>query len=415
MFGRILLESFRQAKSQLKGNRLRSILSLLGISIGIFCIISVKSAVDSLEVSIKDSFKQLGDDVVYVTKTPWSEDPRQNYWKYVRRPNINFSDYRALKARLLNSENVSMIYFIGGKTVKYSNNTLEGVFTAAITDEYVRMFDLKLEDGRGFSPFEYQRGTNKAIMGAVAAEKLFGNADPIGKNIKLLGRNYQIIGIIEKKGESLINFVNFDESILISVTSAQKIYNLGNNSPFGANLSVKASAGTSLDDVKDEVDMVLRSHRRIKPIEESNFSLNELTMLTSLLDSFFKVINIAGFMIGIFALFVGMFSVANIMFVSVKERTSIIGIKKAIGAKSGVILLEFLVESIILCIIGGVVGLGFVFATLFLVTAFIPFELFLSVENILIGLITSAAIGILSGILPAMQAAKMDPVEAMRK
>jgi len=409
-----LLESFRQAKSQLIGNKLRSFLSLLGISIGIFCIISVKSAVDSLEVSIKDSFKDLGDDVVYITKNPWSEDPGQNYWKYVRRPNINFSDYQALKTGLKNSDNVAMIYFMGRKTAKFQNNSIENLLFAAITDQYISMFDLKLMEGRGFSPFEYQNGSNKVIMGAVVAEKLFGSIAPIGQNIKLLGRNYQVIGIIEKKGESLINIVNFDEAIMTSVTSAQKLYNLGNNSPFSANLSVKASPGVSLTDIKDEVEVILRSHRRIKPIEESNFSQNELTMLTSLLDKFFAVINVAGFLIGIFALFVGMFSVANIMFVSVKERTGIIGIKKAIGAKSTVILLEFLVESVILCIIGGVAGLGFVFLTLFAVTALIPFQLFLSIDNILIGIVTSVAIGILSGILPALQAARMDPVEAMR-
>lgn len=415
MISRILLESFRQAVGQLYGNRLRSILSLLGISIGIFCIISVKSAVDSLEMDIRDSFTELGDDVIYITKNSWEEDPRQNYWKSMRRPDPNFSDYRALKAKLKNSQDISMIYILGSRTLKFNNNSVENALLCGITEEYGRMFDLKLEAGRYFSPFEYQNGSNKAIIGSVAAEELFGAIDPIGNEVKMMGRKFQIIGIIERKGESLINIINFDEALLISVPSARKIYNLGDNSPFGSNLAVKAAEGVSLEDIKDEVEFQLRNHRRLKPVEDNNFSLNELTMLSNLLDGFFSVLNAAGFLIGIFALFVGMFSVANIMFVSVKERTSIIGIKKALGAKSAVILLEFLVESVILCVIGGIIGLAFVFGTMALISAFIDFKLFLSMNNILIGLVTSIIIGVLSGILPAISAAKMDPVEAMRK
>jgi putative ABC transport system permease protein len=415
MFSRILLESYRQAIGQLSGNRLRTLLSLLGISIGIFCIIAVKSAVDSLELEIKTSFNELGEDVLYVTRTPWTEDPGMNYWKYMRRPDPNFSDYKALANTLKGADQVSIIYLLGSRTIKQGNNALERVFMSAISDSYGPMFDLKMENGRYFSPFEYQNGSNKILLGSVTAENLFGKKDPIGQEVKIIGQKFQIIGVIQRKGKSLINIINFDESVVLPLSSARKYLNLGDKSPFGSIISAKAQEGSTLADLKDEVELKMRVHRKLKPVEENNFALNELTMLTSLLDRLFGVINIAGFMIGIFALFVGMFSVANIMFVSVKERTAIIGIKKSLGARPNVILLEFLVESSILCLIGGILGLVLVFLIMAIINAAVDFAIFLSFENVIIGLVTSAFIGILSGFLPALQAAKMDPVEAMRK
>jgi putative ABC transport system permease protein len=412
---RIILESYRQAIGQLTGNRLRSFLSLLGISIGIFCIIAVKSAVDSLESNIRDSFNELGDDAIYITKQPWTEDPSMNYWKYLRRPNPNITDYRALRTRMTTHQYVSMVYFLGGKTLKHASSSVDNVFMLATTEDYSRMFNIKLQSGRYFSPFEYQNGTNKVIIGSEIAKELFDKKDPIGRDVKLFGRTYQIIGVFEPKGESLINIANYDEAAMITIPNARKMFNLGINSPYMSNLSIKAAPGATLDDIRDEAEQILRSHRRLKPKEDSNFAVNELTMLTNLLDGFFRVLNIAGFLIGIFALFVGMFSVANIMFVSVKERTSLIGIKKALGARSRVILLEFLIESVILCIIGGIMGLFFVFISLYAISALINFQLALSFTNVLIGVITSAVIGILSGVLPAIQAAKLDPVEAMRQ
>lgn len=415
MIYRILLESYRQAMGQLSGNKLRTLLSLLGISIGIFCIIAVKSAVDSLEVEIRDSFNELGDDVIYISKRPWNEDPGQNYWKYMRRPEPNFSDFRQMEGQLLNANLVSMVYFIRRSTLKFGNNALENVISLAITEDYGPMFDFKFESGRYFSPFEYSSGANSVILGSETAEELFQGIDPIGQTIRVGGNKYQVIGVLERKGESLINIVNYDFALIMTVTSARKYFNLGNNSPYGSNLAVKLGNNATMDDLKDELEYKMRVHRRLKPVEDNNFALNEMTMLTNILDGFFRVINIAGFLIGIFALFVGMFSVANIMFVSVKERTNIIGIKKALGAKYAVILLEFLIESIILCIIGGAFGLLLVFLTMKAITAAIDFNLFLSLSNITIGIITSIVIGILAGILPAISAAKLDPVEAMRK
>lgn len=412
---RVCIESFRQASGQLMGNKLRSFLSLLGITIGIFCIVAVKSVVDSLEADIRSSFQKLGDNVLYISRMPWTEDPGQNYWKYLRRPDPNIRDFQVLQSRMTLAENVAISFFIGMRPVKAGRNSLDNAFLMAASDLYAEQFDLQFEEGRFFSPFEYQTGVDKIVIGYEVAQNLFPEGDPIGRTIQCMGRKYQVIGVIEKSGESLINFFDFDGAMVISLTNARRILNLEQKGTFGSSLTVKGKEGVQLEDLKDETVQLLRAGRSLKPKQDDNFSINELTMLSQLLDGFFSVLNIAGFIIGAFAIFIGMFSVANIMFVSVRERTPIIGVKKALGAKQKVILLEFLIESIILCLVGGLLGLLVVFSAMKIITAVIGFELFLSLNNMVVGIALSVVIGIISGLLPALQAARMDPVEAMRQ
>ncbi len=411
---RIISESFWQAMDQLRGNKLRTLLSLLGITIGIFCIIAVKSAVDSLEYDLRMSFKKLGEDVLYISRESWTEDPGQNWWKYVRRPSPNFRDYQALDRKLSDEHKVSIAYFIGNETLKHDKNISENVFSMAVSEKYLDVFNLQFSEGRYFSPSEMQRGSPVALLGADVAKALFGEKSPIGETFKLKGNTFKVAGILEKSGNSLINIISFDMAVVLPLSTAQRIYPLGNKSPYSASINVKSAPGYDLDELAEESRIILRTNRYLKPAEEDNFSVNRLTMLSSLLDKFFGILNISGFIIGIFSIIVGIFSVANIMFVSVKERTHIIGIKKALGARYYAILLEFLIESIILCCIGGVVGLGFVFTIVQVINLQDQFQLFLSLENILLGIISSVVIGILSGLLPAMQAAKLDPIEAMR-
>jgi len=413
---RIIYESVVQALGQLNSNRLRSFLSLLGITIGIFCIIGVFSAVDSLEDNVRGSLAKLGDDVIYIQKISWSENP-DNWFKYLRRPNVDYEDYEVVKAKVNSAQLITYYVGIGRKTVKHLKSSADQAYMLGVTNEFSEMFKLNYEQGRFFSPNEYYYGANKCVLGFKVAEAVFGSLDPIGKSVKIGGRKYEVIGVIEKSGESIINVMNFDEVILVSYELARKIANLKSNNLFGdASLCVKAAAGVSLDQMKDEVTGKLRAHRRLRPKQEDNFSMNQLSIISNFLSGFFNVLNILGIFIGGFAILVGMFSVANIMFVSVKERTRLIGIKKALGAKRYIILLEFLIESIILCILGGIAGLLLVMVAMYGLSQISDsFKLFLSVDNAALGIILSTVIGVLAGMIPAMQASRMDPVEAMRK
>ncbi len=271
---------------------------------------------------------------------------------------------------------------------------------------------MQFEKGRFFSSLEYHTGARQVVLGNVVAEQLFGTLDPIGRTIKMDGIPIQVIGVLKKSGKNLLDPINFDDCFVLSYTFAK--YGIGIQIDNNTSLNAKAASGVSLAQLQDDVIGTLRAERRIRPTEENNFAVNELSMISGLLNNVFGVMNLAGFIIGIFALIVGMFSVANIMFVSVKERTNIIGIKKALGAQRFFILLEFLIESIILCIIGGIIGLLLVYAVVTIVSNLLDFKIYLSFNNIMWGVLTSILVGILSGVIPALQAAKMDPVEAIR-
>ncbi len=411
---KIIYESIVQAFQSLVGNKLRTFLSLLGITIGIFCIIAVKSAVDSLENSIKSGFNELGSDVIYVQTMPWGEDPGENYWKYAKRPEPSYKDYNSISEKSRLSEFTAYTVFTGGKTIKYKSSAVSNAFIMGSTYDYKDMQSVDIEKGRYFTQQEYNTGANKIILGYQVAQALFNSLEPVGKEIKLFGQKYVVVGVLKSEGDNMFNFLNFDEVMWVTFNNLKRFVNTNENSNVGKLLSIKARPNADVEELKGELTSILRASRRLKPAEGENFALNELSMLSQVLDAVFGVMNFVGFLIGIFALIVGMFSVANIMFVSVKERTNIIGIKKALGAKRSIILLEFLIESIILCLIGGIMGLLFVIGILKVISNTIPFEMFLSTNNVAIGILCSIIVGIISGIIPAIMASKLDPVVAMR-
>jgi len=411
---KVIQESFRQAWQSLVGNKLRSFLSLLGISIGIFCVIGVLSAVDSLEDNVRSSFDKLGNDVVYVDRFSWAEDPGMNYWKWMKRPQPSYKDFKAIQTKVKSADMTSFYTVVGIKTAKYRSNSVEGSFLVGVTEDSGTLFGFEYSKGRYFSKAELVSGAPKVILGSVVAQELFGPIEPIGKRINLGGRKLEVVGVIKEEGESLVNIMNFDEGAIIPFELARKYANIKEGHKMGSAISIKAKEGIDLDDMKEEVRGALRAKRKLKPKEGDDFALNELSLLSNLLDGVFGVLNTAGWIIGGFALIVGMFSVANIMFVSVKERTNLIGVKKALGAKSYVILLEFLIESVILCIIGGLFGLGLIWLLLTGISKAIDFPLYLDLGNVIFGLSVSIFTGIIAGIIPAMQASNMDPVTAMR-
>jgi putative ABC transport system permease protein len=377
----------------------------------------VLSAVNSLEYSIRSSFKKLGDNVIYVSTMPWGEDPRENFWKYMRRPEASYLDFLSIKKNCKSAEIASFNVFIGNAATESTTGNASGVFYIGVTEDYKEMFGLNFQFGRYFSDNEFYHGTNEAVIGYEVYKALFKEGeDPSGKKIKAKGQKLTVIGVLKKEGKDLINPINFDNVVIIPYNAARKYVNLS-TSEFNrgrTSISVKAKPDVSVKQLEDELTGVLRSSRKLKPKEESNFALNTLSIISNLLGSVFGVINIAGLFIGGFAIFVGMFSVANIMFVSVKERTNIIGIKKALGAKKYVILIEFLVESVVLCLIGGIIGIILVYLASLAASAIFEFKIFLSARNFSLGIGLALISGIFAGIIPALSAARMEPVEAMR-
>jgi len=414
LFLKVFTESIRQAWAQLTGNKLRTFLSLLGISIGIFCIIGVLSAVESLESSVQGSFAKLGEDVVYVDKWPW-KDNSGDWWEYFQRPHPDHDDYEKLKERMPTASVINYSTQVGRKVVKYNRSAVEGAEILVTTYELNRMYNIEMDKGRYWTSSEFSSGADKAIIGYEVAAELFGAIEPIGKSVKLSGRKYEVIGVFKKTGGDLINIIDYDYTVAITYPNAARFVNLKNRGRFGGRLAVKAKPGVALQQLEDDIRGILRSGRGLRPREEDNFSLNQLTMIADSIGGFFSVLNLVGGLIGVFSMVVGAISVANIMFVSVKERTSLIGVKKALGARQFVILLEFLTESVILCIIGGIIGLVLVIGVTSVINTFFDgFTINLSVKFAVIGVLLSALIGILAGAIPAGLAARMDPVEAMR-
>ncbi len=412
---KVLSESFSQAIQQLTGNKLRSFLTLLGITIGIFCVIAVLSAVDSLEENIVQSFDKLGNDVIYVGKEPWSEDFSQNYWKYIGRPAPSMADLKSIKNKSKLSSAVSLSVFVPGSKIKTDHSYVEGAYFAGITDDYDKMIKFEFEDGRYFSTSEFYNGSEQIILGHKLAEDLFEAGDAVGSRVKAFGKYFVVCGVLKKEGKSLVNIMPTDQAAFIPWNTMAKQISLHAYSNWRTSLNVKALRGVDQEELKLEIASILRPVRGLKPIDSDNFAINQLTMLTNIISQVFTVMNTAGFVIGLFSMLVGAFGVANIMFVTVKERTSLIGIKMAIGAKRNYILLEFLLEAIILCLIGALVGLILVGLILALLSQVSSFALYVSIKNIFTGLILAIIIGIIAGIVPALQASRMDPVEAIRK
>jgi putative ABC transport system permease protein len=410
MYLRLTLESFRFAWQALRSNILRTVLSLLGVTIGIFAIISVFTFVDSMEKNIKGSLSFFGNNVLYVQKWAWSTSDDYPWWKYFQRPPTNYQEMKFLEARLENAQAICGIDASGGVTVKKGSNSFDAL-VFGVTFQYNQISEVPIKEGRYFTQQEMDGGRNVAILGYEVANTLFPDGDPIGQDFKLKGQKFAVIGLQEKKGKSLVDLGGDpDTKVIIPYLSYAKMFN-GDRPE--VDIAVKGfDSDLNAEQLSSEIAGLLRTKRGLRPNQEDNFSMNRPEAIASALDGVFQVLTLAGIVIGGFSILVGGFGIANIMFVSVKERTNIIGIQKSLGAKTQFILFQFLFESIWLCLIGGLLGLILVYLLTFLPMG--SFDLILSYKNIVLGFAISTFLGIVFGIIPAWIAAKLDPVVAIR-
>ncbi len=409
IFIKLLRESFLFAMHEIAVNKIRTFLSLLGITIGIFSIISVFTIFDSMESEIRGSIDSLGKDVLFIQKWPWVMGGDFPWWKYINRPEPTLSDLREIKKRSQSAE--ASAYMTGvSRTVKYRNNSIENSTILAVSRDFGKVMPVDIEIGRFISPAEFLSGRNVAVIGDDIASNLLRTADPIGKKIKVFGTRIEVIGVMKKEGQDMFGSSS-DDQVILPVRFARNYIDLKNT---GGTIVVKARSFVYLDELKDELTGVMRSVRRLKPRADNDFAINEIDIISQGLDELFGVIAWVGWIIGGFSLLVGGFGIANIMFVSVKERTNIIGIQKSLGAKNHFILLQFLFEAIFLSLIGGLIGLIIVFLLTKIIAGVFDMSLALTEGNILLGIMVSTLIGFISGFIPAWNASRLDPVEAMR-
>ncbi len=410
---RLILESFTFAFNSLKANKLRTFLSLLGITIGIFAIISVFTVIDSLERFIRNSLDSMGSNMVYIQKWPWMPPEGESeypWWRYLNRPAPEYEETEEILKRANTVENAAFLYGFS-RTAQAGSDKMDNVTIMATTYQILDVWNLKVERGRYFTENEMRTGSPVTVIGAEIAEKLFPGLDPVNRTVKIQGSKFTIIGVYEKKGQDAFG-TSMDKNIHISAIKSFYMVDVRNQDR-GQTICIKSKPNIDTDKFISEIEGVMRNLHRLKPMEENDFALNEVSLISNQFDQFFIVFNMAGWIIGGFSILVGGFGIANIMFVSVKERTKIIGIQKSLGAKRYFILLQFIFEAIVLSIIGGVLGLLLIFIGTIIVRYVSEFEIVLTLGNIITGLMISSVIGFIAGLMPARSAARLDPVAAI--
>jgi len=415
---RQIYESFRFAWKALKSNLLRTVLSLLGVTIGIFAIITVLTLVDSLEKNIKDSLNFIGSGVIYVQKWPWlaDNDGQYKWWEFWRRPTPSFAEYKLLQQNLKHASAIAISVDRDNTIIKRESNSIGQVRLVGGSEGYEKIFEVPVEKGRYLTLDELGAGRNVAVVGFQVAKALFPNdEEAIGKPIKIKNIQFNVVGVVKEEGAGFFGNNSNDYAVIIPYNAFRKLYQTGTGrwNETESTIGIKGyDSDIGLVELENEVRGMLRGKRGVRPTQKDNFAINRPEAIMNVISGVFDVVGIAGWIIGGFSMLVGGFGIANIMFVSVKERTPIIGLQKSMGAKNYFILFQFLFEAVFLSMIGGLAGL---FLT-FLITL-IPLGslvVTLSVKNIVLGLGVSSVIGLVSGIVPAAVAARLDPVIAIR-
>ncbi len=409
----IVGSSFKMALQELWKNKLRTFLSLFGITIGIFCIIGVLATVNSLEQNIQNEVKSLGTNTIYIDKWDYSAGggPDYPWWKYVNRPSPKYEEMKAIRERTPGAKFAAFKINVQDY-VDFDDNRLTGVNIYGITEEFREIQPIDIAFGRYLSDADFSQGSAVTVIGNEVAEKLFGTAErAVGKLVSSRGKKMMVTGVIKKQGKTMIGGWQLDQSIVLSYRYARNIMDERKADPL---ILVQGQDNLSSKALKDDLTGTMRALHKLPPTKDDDFALNDINDFSDAISSAFSSLNIGGWAIAALSLIVGMFGVANIMFVSVRERTSQIGLKKAVGAKSRVILAEFLLESAFLCIIGGMIGLTMVFLLTKVLTSALNFPVFISTSNMFLAIIICIIVGVLAGFIPARQAARMDPVVAIR-
>lgn len=410
---RLVKESFSFAMNALRNNKLRTLLSLLGVTIGIFSIIAVLAAVDSLDQKIKKDLSGLDNKSIFLFKYCFGPSDIPD-WKIDQFPDVNYEEYHYIKNNVTQAEAVCYQFFTNRVSVKHDEKTASSVSIKPCTYEFINIEKLDFSEGRFFNEQESNSGKNCVVLGNEIAEVLFEGQNPIDKEIRLYGQKFTVIGVLKKVGDRMINFgSNPDNTLYVPINKIRAMFG-DNNDQFTPIIIIKPLADADLEDIKAEITQKLRLKRALKSGEEDNFFVNILKGATDQIDAVISSMNIGGWIIAGFSLLVGGFGVANIMFVSVKERTNLIGIQKSLGAKNRFILFQFLFEAVILCVIGGLIGIVLVWLIAMGLSKILDFDFVLSFFNICLGTGLAIIIGLVSGILPAISASKLDPVEAIR-
>jgi putative ABC transport system permease protein len=410
----ILWNSFKMALQELRVNKLRTFLSLFGITIGIFCIIGVLATIDSLQTKIKSDLSSFGNNTIYIDKWNYGGGGGEGdypWWKYMKRPSMKVSEMETIQKKSYLASNIA--FFVSSQQpFSYEENVLKGVLLYGITNDFNKIQAFNIAYGRYFKDTDFERGVPFGVIGYEVASELFGKPEKaLGKTVSYRGRRLAVIGIIEKQGSSMIGGFDYDKSCIVTYNYFASVFNPDNSSPY---IMVQAKPGVPSKALQDELNGVMRQLRKLSPTQEDNFTCNDVAQFKDQIESVFGSINSGGWAIAGLSLIVGAFGVANIMFVTVRERTSQIGLKKAIGARSSTILYEFLLESAFLCIIGGLVGLFLVWILALALSTVLPFAITIAPSIIVLALSICIILGVIAGIIPASIASKMNPVDAIR-
>ncbi|HEX05038.1 MAG TPA: FtsX-like permease family protein [Bacteroidetes bacterium] len=402
--GRAIWEGFVIATAALIANKTRASLTTLGIVIGVITVTMMMMIIQGLNQSFQDQISFLGAKTVYVERWPWIWD--DDWWKYINRPRITMDQYEALRERLTGAEELSPMAWTG-RSVSYRDKQLDRVSILGTTAEHSVVGSTLPEYGRYITALDNRSSKRAAVIGVDVRDALFGPLDPMGRSIRIASRTYTIVGILEQQG----NFFGQSRDNII-IIPIQALFNDFGRVGRDISIAVKGSDEVSVEDLTDEIRGVMRAARNLKPFDDDNFAVNQQDALSDLYDALTGGVYAAGLIIGGISLLVGGIGIMNIMLVSVTERTWEIGMRKAIGARTSHILWQFLVEAMLICMIGGTLGILLAFAGGQALKQAMPVVLpaWLAFSAVLF----SAGIGLVFGLFPAAKAARMDPIQALR-